>query len=194
MHDPSKTRCLPARYRDQLLAICAYCGYGAVIIFILAQHQLRHGIAPDLQFQLVLALVMIGGTAAICRRMQPSLAALISAMRVGRAAAQGNPPPRPLHSARYRTYGRVGVACNAATIGIMVGADTGVLNLHGIHQYLALLTLSSLGAVGTIVRISVPFIDSATRVFLAAYSTGSHGQGNPEDTGQIPRIPSGVGS
>lgn len=175
------SRPLPRRY-DPVFVAVAIISFCSIVLFAVAQSDPRFRVDADLRFQTFLWLISIVGVAAVCRMDRPSLDALIAAMIIGRAAASDSvsAPPRPnVRPRRWQVWGYAAFTCFALVFAGEGSADIGLLPLHGVNQYSAIIVFSSLGSVSFIVRVSGPFIDEVASILMAAYAhTGDANQGS----------------
>jgi hypothetical protein len=165
------SRPLPRRY-DPAFVAAAVIGFCLILLFAGAQSDPQFRLGADLRFQTFLWLISIVGVAAVCRMERPSIDALVAAMIIGRAAARDSaaPPPTPsVGPRRWNVWGYAAATCYALVIAGEGGADIGVLPLHGVNQYSAIIVFSSLGSVSFIVRVSGPVIDEVAAILMAAY-------------------------
>lgn len=168
----------PRQY-DIYFGVTALICYAAIGMFAAAQADRSLRVSGDLRFCIVLWLVIVGGTSAICWLARPHLVHVLFVFEIGRRlGAEISPygPDRPeqlaLRSAIWKTSGVVSACALTLATALDIGVAVGGLDLRGQNLDITSEVILSVACITAITRIIGPNLSEIDEVYQAARAHG----------------------
>lgn len=161
--------------RRNALVVIAIFSYLAVGLFAASQADPALRMSGDMRYVVVLWLLIIGGSSAVCWLARPHLAHVQVVFEVGRRLPVDAAPKRPdrpaqlaVRRAIWRASGASAACAVTLAAAIDIGAATNKLNLHGQNLDIVSLVILSVAVIAGIKCIVGPDLSKIDEVYQAA--------------------------